>query len=172
MFIEVNKISPKGLLVTDNVMLDRSLLLETDSFFSTEAEYEIQLTRDGNQVRARGHIRTTLTVPCVSCLEHVELPIDSSFDIILFPVSLVDVTHTNTALEDGDMEYIFFDGDRIDIEKILLEQVNLAIPEKPLCKEDCNGLCPQCGKNMNYEMCECENSFGEVNFLLHKMIKR
>lgn len=169
MFIELNKISSKGLEVIDSVALEGNLLLEEQGFFVRNIDYQIRFHRDGNKIRALGNIKTILSLPCVSCLTPFEMNIDSNFDIILLPVDKVALS--NTSLTDDDMEYIFFEGDRIDLAKILLEQVNLVAPGRPVCNPDCKGLCPSCGVNLNYESCQCENSFKEVNFLFNN-IKR
>jgi uncharacterized protein len=169
MYIEVEEIGSKGLVLNDRVALDENQLIEEESFFVEEIDYVIHLSREGKQIKAKGNINTMVSLPCVKCLEPFDLKIDSDFDIILFPVELIEIT--NSSLNPEDMEYIFFDGDRIDLAKILMEQVNLFIPYKPLCSPNCKGLCPYCGINLNYESCLCEDSPNEVNFLFDK-IKR
>jgi uncharacterized protein len=169
MYIEIDQISPKGLVLNDSVALTEDMLLEDESFFLDEIVYNIHLNRDGSKIRARGRIKTMISIPCVNCLEPFDLKIDSSFDIILFPAELIEMT--NASLTSDDMEYIFFEGDRIDLMKILMEQVNLFIPYKPVCSPDCRGLCPSCGANLNNESCQCEASLNEVSFLYNK-IKR
>ncbi len=169
MFIEIDKIGSKGLELNDRVALDEDMLIEEESFFLDEIVYRVRLSREGSKVRARGSLRTLVSLPCVGCLEPYELRIDSRFDIILFPVELVEMT--NASLSSDDMEYIFFEGERIDLAKILMEQVNLFIPYKPVCSPECKGLCPTCGANLNYESCQCETAIKEVSFLFNK-IKR
>lgn len=169
MFIEIDKIGSKGLELNDRVALDEDMLIEEESFFLDEIAYRVRLSREGSKVRAKGSLRTLVSLPCVGCLEPYDLKIDSRFDIILFPVELVEMT--NASLSNDDMEYIFFEGDRIDLAKILMEQVNLFIPYKPVCSPECKGLCPTCGANLNYESCQCETATKEVSFLFNK-IKR
>jgi len=169
MFIDIDRIGSRGLELNDRVALDEDLLIEEESYFLDEITYRVQLTREGSKVRARGNLRTLVSLPCAGCLEPYDLKIDSRFDIILFPVELVEMT--NASLSSDEMEYIFFEGDRIDLAKILMEQVNLFIPYKPVCSPECKGLCPTCGANLNYESCQCETSTNEVSFLFNK-IKR
>jgi uncharacterized protein len=57
---------------------------------------------------------------------------------------------------EGDLDLFPFDGDKIDLEPLMREQFVLAIPYAPLCKEDCKGLCPQCGIDRNTASCTCE----------------
>jgi uncharacterized protein len=59
-------------------------------------------------------------------------------------------------LSDKDLAVGFYQDDKIDLSQMIWEQVYLALPMKPLCKEDCRGLCPQCGTNLNLSMCSCD----------------
>jgi uncharacterized protein len=155
--------------LNDSIALDENLLIEEESFFLEDIVYDIKLSREGSKIKAKGSLNTLVSIRCVGCLEPFEMRINSSFDIILFPVELA--VGSETSLNPDDMEYIFFEGDRIDLTKILMEQVNLFIPYRPLCHPGCRGLCPICGANLNYENCQCENSSNDVNFLFDK-IKR
>jgi len=156
MFIDTNKIGAKGLLLEDSMTPDRALLIEEGSCFAEALDYTVHFTRDGQKIRAKGHLNTLLSIPCVNCLENFQYKVDSSFDLILFPVQLIDVNHS--ALKSDEMEYIFFEGDEIDLEKVLMEQVNLFVPINPICNDHCKGICPNCGTNLNYEECHCENT--------------
>lgn len=167
MLIDINRISGTGLSLDDSVELDPNLLIEDDSFFLEDLDYNIFFKREGSQIKAKGRIATSISLKCVSCLENFELKIDSKFDIVLFPVNQIDIN--NISLNPDDMEYIFYEGDKIDLAKILMEQVNLFIPYNPVCSTDCKGICPNCGMNLNYEKCKCENPLGEVNFAFSKL---
>ena len=55
----------------------------------------------------------------------------------------------------GEIDISFYRDDEIDLSELLREQFYLALPMKPLCREDCRGLCPQCGVNRNTGTCDC-----------------
>ncbi|MCA9680433.1 MAG: DUF177 domain-containing protein, partial [Myxococcales bacterium] len=55
-----------------------------------------------------------------------------------------------------DLDVFAYDGESVDLEPIVREQLVLAVPYAPLCKEDCRGLCPQCGIDRNVETCTCQ----------------
>ncbi len=167
MHIDINKIGIKGLLLEDSVELDDQMLIEDESFFLDGVDFSVYFTHEKEKVRVRGKIRTVLSLRCVDCLENFELKVNSKFDIILFPVYLVK--STETALASDEMEYIFFDGEEIDLEKILMEQVNLFIPFNPTCSPDCKGICPNCGVNLNYEDCQCEHPLTEMSLLFNRI---
>lgn len=166
MFIDVNRISQKGMVLDDSIELDESSLIEEYSYFLDSVNYRILFKRDGEQIKAKGRIKTMISLRCVGCLDDFDLRVDSQFDIILFPANLVAMS--NAALSPDEMEYIFYEGDRIDLAKILMEQVNLFIPFNPFCNPNCKGMCPNCGANLNYDRCQCERPQNELNLFFGK----
>ncbi|MCU0289125.1 MAG: DUF177 domain-containing protein [Acidobacteria bacterium] len=156
MKIDADKIDSKGLVLDDSIALDKNLLIEEEASFLENIDYHLHLSRENEKIKAKGHIHTTISIQCVRCLEPVAVKIDSPIDIILLPAKLID--QTAESLDEEHMEYIFFEGNCIDVTKILMEQINLFIPVKPLCSPSCKGLCPQCGVNLNREQCQCKRS--------------
>lgn len=169
MLVNASKVTEEGLSIKNQLDLDSKYLIEEGGYFLDSLHFDVYLVRSGDHIKVRGTIHTMVSLRCVRCLDNFEMDVDSRFDVILFPTNLVEVN--NLHLEDEDMEYIFFDGEKIDIEKILFEQVNFFIPPNPLCTNGCRGLCPVCGVNLNHEECKCDNSFKELSLLLDK-IKR
>ena len=58
-------------------------------------------------------------------------------------------------MEDDDLTTAFYRDEQIDLGQLVLEQFYLAVPMKPLCRESCRGLCPECGTNLNTGTCSC-----------------
>lgn len=169
MHIEIDKIDSKGLVLDDRVALDENLLIEEEGSFLENIDYSMHLSRENEKIKAKGNIHTVVSVPCVRCLEPFDLKIDSPFAITLLPVRSIELTCES--LGQDDMEYSFYEENSIDVTKILMEQVNLFIPIKPVCTSSCRGLCPRCGVNFNREHCQCERSNNEIT-LLFENIKR
>ena len=168
MLIDVNKIKKEGLILQSSVEVDENLLVEDGGYFINNLEYTIHLMRDREQrINAKGEIRTLISLECVRCTESFEQKVDSKFDLILFPLGLMQLT--NAVLNDQDMEYIFYEGDKIDLVKILMEQVNLFLPYNPVCDSSCAGICPICGVNLNRESCKCDQSFTDMGIQLDKL---
>ncbi len=167
MLIDIHRIGGKGLLLDDRVELDPNYLIEDGSFFLEDIDYNVVFKRDGSRVKSKGRLHTSVSLQCVDCLENFDLKIDSKFDIILFPVDEIEIN--SISLNPDDMEYIFYEGDKIDLSKILMEQVNLFIPFNPVCSPGCRGICPNCGVNLNYGKCKCEHPLNEMNFFFSKL---
>ena len=118
-------------------------------------DFAADVRKDQEKVRLVGRLRTVLEVDCSRCLEPYQIPVDAPIDLMFLPGS------SNTGLaekkiEDEDIGVSYYHDDVIDLIEVMREQILLALPMKPLCREDCKGLCPVCGVNRNRETCECQ----------------
>jgi len=113
-----------------------------------------------NDIRVVGKLTTKLDIPCARCLESVPYKVDRTFELLFRPHS-VNVGPDEAEMQDKDAEIAFYQGDGVELEDILREQILLAVPIKTVCREECKGLCPQCGKNLNAGECQCEPLAGD-----------
>jgi uncharacterized protein len=107
-------------------------------------------------IRVKGKLETSLEVPCARCLEPVIHEVERSFDLLYRPLG-IDSGHEELSVTDAEAEIGYYEGEGLLLEDTLREQVLLALPLKTLCREDCKGLCPHCGKNLNEVQCACED---------------
>jgi uncharacterized protein len=108
----------------------------------------------GNEVFVNGHVETRAQVECDRCLKPVELPVN--VDFTLEYISDSDYESIETAeLTEAEMSVSVFDGAAIDVDEIVKEQILLAVPTRMLCREDCKGICPECGMDRNTGECNC-----------------
>jgi uncharacterized protein len=114
--------------------------------------FEIQ--KDKSRFRLVGSVRTTLELPCSRCIEPYRLPVEASFDLRYWPMSEA-AGGADAEIGDDDLETSYYTDDQIELNELMREQFYLALPMKPLCREDCRGLCPQCGTNLNTGACSC-----------------
>ena len=105
-------------------------------------------------IRIRGSLDTRMEVACARCLEPVEQAIEASFDLIFRPAG-ADLDNSDRAISTSETEIGYYEGDGLLLEDVLREQILLALPAKNLCREDCKGLCPECGRNRNTDPCDC-----------------
>ncbi len=108
----------------------------------------------GSEIRIRGHLGTRLNVKCDRCLTPVDLPIERDFDLFYRPMREIARDEEIEVPED-ESEVGFYSGEGIELADVLAEQVNLSVPMKIVCREDCQGLCPVCGIDRNVEKCNC-----------------
>jgi len=113
-----------------------------------------ELLSSVEEIRLRGTLTTEMEGDCERCLEPAVAPVRWSFDLFYRPAE--DVSSAGEiSLKEGEVEIGFYDGDGLDLKEVLREQVLLAMPMQHLCREDCRGLCPQCGANRNLVACSC-----------------
>jgi uncharacterized protein len=105
-------------------------------------------------IRVGGHLRTAMQVSCARCLEPVRLPVELDFDLFYRPMQSI-AREEEVEIKPAELDIGFYQGSGLLLEDALKEQILLALPMKSLCRTDCAGLCPQCGKNRNLGSCGC-----------------
>ena len=105
-------------------------------------------------IRLRGHLDTSLEVSCARCLEPVVHEVKREFDLLYRPLG-TDAGRDELSVTDAEAEISYYQGEGLLLEDVLREQILLAVPLKTVCREDCHGLCPHCGKNLNEGACSC-----------------
>jgi len=106
------------------------------------------------EIRLRGDLHTVLEVPCARCLEPMRRPVVLDFDLFYRSIQTI-AREEEVEMTRDDLEIGFFHGDGLKLEEALREQILLSLPMKSICRPDCAGLCPQCGKNRNLGKCDC-----------------
>ena len=115
---------------------------------------DFDIHKDKERFRLAGTVRTELELACSRCLEPFRLPIDASFDLRFLPATEM-AEHDEREVQEDDFEISYYREDQIDLNELLREQFYLALPMKPLCSDDCKGLCPTCGADLNAGACHC-----------------
>jgi len=108
----------------------------------------------GNEVFVNGHVDTRARVECDRCLQPVELPVNADFALEYITVSEYESSGA-AELTEAEMSVSVFDGEALDVDEIVKEQILLTVPTRMLCREDCKGICPECGTDRNTGDCEC-----------------
>jgi len=133
-------------------------------------EAMITVRTSGRGVQVEGWFHTVLGLECCRCLEVFSFPLTSEIDVTLFPETDI-VQEEEIELVSEDLKASFFSGDEVDLSGLIREQIILNIPFKPLCREDCRGLCPQCGANLNEGDCGCRRDTGFSVFEMLRDLK-
>jgi uncharacterized protein len=133
-------------------------------------DVSISIYRTGNKFVMNGEISGTLRARCDRCLDVFENDFSTIFEIyLMFPRE--DDILEEMELDDQDMGIDFVTGDELDLGVVAREQIHLAMPMKVLCREDCAGLCPGCGANLNRETCRCKREKTSLGSQLEGIIK-
>lgn len=105
-------------------------------------------------IRVVGEMSTRVEVACARCLDPVQRNIDRSFDLLYRPLGY-DAGREEISVTQAEAEIGYYTGEGVLLEDILREQLLLEVPIKVVCREECKGLCPHCGQNLNLGSCDC-----------------
>jgi len=112
------------------------------------------LANTEGEVRIQGRLSVTLESECDRCLGRAEFPLDARFDLFYRPSRSLEAGD-EVAIDEGEAEIGFYEGDGMELEDVLREQVMLLMPMQRVCSPECRGICPVCGKNRNETVCDC-----------------
>jgi uncharacterized protein len=141
----------------------------TTRSYDFEADEPIDLD-DGNADAICGHVKLTLTnfgivasaesdavlhLTCARCLESFDWPTHVKFEDEYQPIIDITTGLPSTAPR-NDAAFIITQSHTIDLAEALRQNLLLAVDLIPVCREDCRGLCPSCGINLNNERCDCD----------------
>jgi uncharacterized protein len=127
-------------------------------------EFEVQdpplvtgrVDRVGMDMRLRGNIKAGLTVACARCLKQVPIRVDIPFDLLYASEDPGGSRTGEIELHARDLDFSVYERDEINLDAMVLEQIELELPSRALCREECRGLCPQCGIDLNIDQCNCQ----------------
>jgi uncharacterized protein len=117
--------------------------------FIDPIKYQGEIYRAQGEKLLHIDIRCKYEEACGRCLE----PFVNVIDTVLSG-RLIEKVDEITQDEDDD-DLIYYVGEKLDLTEDIMSMVILSLPMKPLCDEECKGLCPQCGANLNREECNC-----------------
>ena len=138
--------------------------------FSSPVKVTTDICRAGERYVLEGNLSGMLEVACDRCLEPYRIDLSHEFRIIL-ALPPQEIEKDEVELLEEDMEIGFITDDQLNLDEVVKEQIYLALPVKKLCSEDCPGLCPECGANLNNGDCGCAGVKGHPAFSKLKNLK-
>jgi len=111
--------------------------------------------RAGTELFITGELEADTIATCARCAEEFPVVRRRPFRYVLAPKA-VGYDNDDADLRADDLEFSLYEGDEIDLMPLIREQVLLALTDRPVCREDCRGLCARCGENMNQRECGCQ----------------
>jgi len=123
--------------------------------FSVSSPVKAQLTvnKIANEVMVTGSLSVQLEMECSRCLKGVRQAQELPVCVVYHPAE--EIGSDKHGLHDDEMDMGFYTGEELDLEELIREQILLSLQMKPLCNEDCKGICPKCGIDLNNGTCTC-----------------
>ena len=113
-----------------------------------------EVSRNAAKTDVRGSVKVPLEIDCTRCLTPIRRELDVVFEIDFVGREFLPETK-ETHLESNDLDTDVLESDQIDLKEIAREQILLNLPETTLCRDECKGICPSCGKDLNEGECRC-----------------
>lgn len=167
MFLKVEDIGLAGLTVEEPV--EAALIEEwlgAGSVYSPAGDGKVRLTAElvGQNILVRGNLTAGLETECSGCLKELEVGAEVPFTALFVERNPV-VPGGEDESGGTDEEMIFFSGPILELDEVLRDALLLSLPMAPRCSDECRGLCPSCGADLNSGPCGCpgpDNVFGRA----------
>lgn len=158
--IDVKRIPEEGTHIKEELAVDVLMQANREETLFTPqgtgtADLSIQAIDDS--VRINGSIDAEYSATCVNCLEKFSIALHLPVELFLTPHDEELEVADDLMLDEETSGIDHYEADHpIELEQLVAQVINVALPMHPRCAEDCKGLCPQCGANLNHEACSCE----------------
>lgn len=153
MELYLDEIPPEGIHV--DVHLDKDDPAVKDLKIRDSVSGSLNIRKVGLQLLVRGSVAGEVGLRCARCLKEFDLGLREEVDIELRPFPDLERSAPELELETDDLDIEFFRGESLDLTHLVAEQIALAIPMKPLCRETCAGICSNCGAELGQGPCGC-----------------
>lgn len=124
-----------------------------------------------NDIRVAGEFSARIELACARCLEPISKDVAKNFDLLYRPLG-IDAGKEELSVTAAEAEVGYYQGEGLLLEDVLREQILLTLPLKAICREDCRGLCPHCGRNLNLEQCQCAEPLEDPRWQALKNIRQ
>jgi uncharacterized protein len=154
-FIEIEDLGPEPVQVRHEYAADALGFDHPDAALSEPVRVEFTLVHRELELHLRGSVDTAFRYQCSRCLKDCSQPIFARFELDYIPNPKDTKPEEEISLKYADMVIGHYDGIRFDVDLMVLEQIELSLPMKFICSEECKGLCQHCGANLNEGTCNC-----------------
>jgi uncharacterized protein len=166
-FIEIESLKPEPLHIQHVYGIGNLEFKHEDAALEEPVFADFILTHKERDLRVEGAVRTAIRYQCSRCLKDFSHALDTSFNLFYLPQAEWK-RDEEVELKYEDMVIGYYDGIRLDVDLMVLEQIELAMPMKFICREDCRGLCPSCGADLNDGSCPCKGDATDTRLAVLK----
>jgi len=154
-FIEIEDLDQDQLHVRHVFPVGEILFSHMDAALDGPVTTDFVLNHKGSDLYITGSLSTVVKFRCSRCARDMVKNLSAGFDLSYLPQPEWPAQDIEVELKYEDMDVAFYDGITFDVNLMVLEQIELAMPMKLVCKEECKGLCFQCGTDLNEGTCSC-----------------
>ena len=132
--------------------------------FTGRIDVEAVVDKMGEELFVKADVQAAVRAECARCLVESDIPVTAHFEALYVPESQRDIADSRASQAEGESQrLLYYSAGLVDLAQQIIESVALAVPMKPLCHDDCHGLCPHCGADLNQGKCTCvdDDDFGK-----------
>lgn len=155
MFIEIEDLKQEPLHVSHVYEAGALRPVREDVTLGESVSVEFTLSHKELELQVDGTVKTAVVYKCSRCLREFSRPLATSYSLFYLPQPKGVRADEEIALKYEDMAISFYDGIRFEVDQMVVEQIELAMPMKFVCRDDCRGLCYVCGVDLNEKTCGC-----------------
>jgi uncharacterized protein len=156
-FIEIEDLKPEPLHVRHVFPTGEIKFSYEDAVLDDSVTADFILSHNDRDLQVEGTVETAIRFRCSRCTKEASRAVSASFDLSYLPQPKWPNEGAEIELRYEEMEVAYYDGIVFDVDLMVLEQIELAMPMKFVCREDCKGLCYNCGADLNEGACLCKN---------------
>ena len=157
MKIRLDKIDAEPLTWQETVLIPAASLERTRLLDLSDISWTGEVWKDSPGYQLAASFAYEQTVACDRCLTAIALGVEGEVRLRLV-TDAAQSTEEEVELSAEDLEIFYLKGDELEPEQVLVEQLQLNVPMRAICRDDCQGLCPDCGVNRNIENCDCNEA--------------
>lgn len=157
MFIEIEDLKPEPLHFHHVYPIREINFSHDDAVLNAPVSADFVLTHKDRDLHVGGTVETTIRFTCSRCAKEFSQSLAASFDLSYLPQPKWTNEDAEIELRYEDMDIAYYDGVSLDVDLMVREQIELAMPMKFVCRESCKGLCYRCGADLNEGACLCKN---------------
>ncbi len=162
MIFEVDEIPEGGLNFDALVEKDRLGIDQSDCSLTEDVMVKGKLTKIEREILFSGELQTRLQVICTRCLKPFPFPVKNKIQVHFVPRVKELSPGSEVEIRETDIEQEVYEEERVDLTGPIRDQILLDVPLICLCRENCKGICPVCGIDLNSNQCECQNE-GDID---------
>jgi len=161
-FDEIDEHGPQDYRGTFDIDVSELAREEVSNLEPVEVEARVETGNAAGEYIADGTVKFAADFECSRCIDPYPFAATSSFHIRFQPrPEVIEENEEVEITQPEELDVEFYSDRTVPLRHLAVEQVQLSIPMKPLCNENCLSLCPECGKNRNKEECSCAPSADE-----------
>ncbi len=156
MFIEIEDLKQEPLEVSHVYEIGQLRFAHDGAVLGEAVRADFVLSHKDKDLHIEGTVRTAIQYKCSRCLKEFARPLAMNYNLYYLPQPRGIRADEEIELKYEDMDIAYYDGIRLDVDLMIVEQIELSMPMKIVCREDCLGLCYICGADLNEGVCGCK----------------